>query len=102
MLKKWFQSLPVADPPPASGGRHNNSADEAPALAERFKEVDPRREPPVALGKFASFDEIYRNAPVKPPKAAYGILKVAEMVNSSHLSGMSPEAKRCSLLMALE
>lgn len=54
------------------------------------------------LGKFATFDEIYRNAPVKPPRALYGILKVAEMVNSPHLAGMSPAAKRGSLLMAFD
>jgi predicted ATP-binding protein involved in virulence len=32
----------------------------------------------------------------------YNILKVSDMLNSQHLSTMSTEAKRCSLLMALE
>ncbi len=52
--------------------------------------------------KSLSFDQIYERASVKPPRIPYGILKVAEMVSSPHLSGMSPEAKRNSLLMALE
>jgi peptidoglycan hydrolase CwlO-like protein len=39
---------------------------------------------------------------VKPPKLAYGIEKVAEMGNSTHLEGMSPVFKRKALLMALE
>lgn len=56
-------------------------------------------------GELQSFEEIYRNAPVKPPKVAYaslGILRVVDMVHSPHLAGMSPEAKRNSVLMALE
>jgi hypothetical protein len=56
-------------------------------------------------GELQSFEEIYRNAPVKPPKVAYsslGILRVVDMVHSPHLAGMSAEAKRNSVLMALE
>ncbi len=49
-----------------------------------------------------SFDNIYTNAAVKPPRIPYGILKVAEMIASVHLSGMSPETKRSALMMALE
>jgi hypothetical protein len=52
-----------------------------------------------------SFEEIYRNAPVKPPKVAYsslGILRVIDMVHSPHLDGMSIESKRNAVLMTLE
>jgi hypothetical protein len=52
--------------------------------------------------KSASFEQIYQTAAVKPPRAAYSILQVAEMTNSPHLAGMAPEARRCALLMALE
>jgi hypothetical protein len=58
-----------------------------------------------ANGELQSFEEIYRNAPVKPPKVAYaslGILRVVDMVHSPHLAGMSSDAKRNSVLMALE
>jgi hypothetical protein len=48
-----------------------------------------------------TFEQIYEGATVKPPKIAYGIQKVAEMVSSTHLTGMSPEFKRKALLMAL-
>jgi len=48
-----------------------------------------------------TFEQIYNGATVKPPKTAYGIQKVAEMANSPHLAGMSPEFKRKALLMAL-
>jgi hypothetical protein len=50
----------------------------------------------------ATFEEIYRGGTAKLPETPYSILKVAEMIDSQHLSGMSPEAKRCALLMAFE
>ena len=52
--------------------------------------------------KPADFDQIYQNAAVKPPNIPYSILKVVDMANSPHLHGMTPEAKRSALLMALE
>jgi len=55
-----------------------------------------------AVATSDSFESIYQNAAVKPPTLAYGILKVAEMVGSPHLAGMSAEPKRNSILMALE
>jgi len=48
------------------------------------------------------FEQIYQGGAVKPPRLAYGVLKVAEMLNSSHLVGMPAESKRAALLMALE
>ena len=49
-----------------------------------------------------TFEQIYQNAVVKPPKLAYGVHKVAEMAGSGHLAGMPAEFKRRALLMALE
>src|SRR5205807_5696420 len=43
-----------------------------------------------------------RNAVAKQPQSPSGILKVVEMVKSEHLAGLSPEAKRCAIMMALE
>jgi hypothetical protein len=51
---------------------------------------------------FDSFEEIYASAGMKEPGKNYTILKVAEMLNSRHLADMTPEAKRSSLMMALE
>ena len=48
------------------------------------------------------FEQIYQSGTVKPPRLAYSILKVADMLNSEHLSGMPPEVKRNALMMALE
>jgi hypothetical protein len=63
---------------------------------------EPRSAPEHRIGGYASFEEVYRSAPVKSSKIAYTILKIAEMTASTHLAGMSPEAKRSSVLMALE
>ena len=49
-----------------------------------------------------SFDEVYAVAGIKAQGTSYTILKIAEMVNSKHLADMTPEAKRSSLMMALE
>src|ERR1017187_1931329 len=51
---------------------------------------------------FESFDEVYASAGIKAPGRNYTILKIAEMVNSKHLADMTPEAKRNSLMMALD
>ncbi len=48
------------------------------------------------------FEQIYHSGTSKPPRLSYGVLKVAEMLESSHLGGMTPETKRGALLMALE
>jgi len=52
--------------------------------------------------RFDSFEEIYRSTPANLPRAAYSIMKVAEMLNSPHLAGMSIETRRGSVMMALE
>ena len=114
MLKRLFQ-FSRAETEFETEVHRNGSMDRAPATAERWRDSEPGREangaaggamPDVAtvagLSKFATFDEIYRSSPVKPPRVPYGILKVAEMVNSPHLAGMSPAAKRGSLLMAFD
>lgn len=48
-----------------------------------------------------------KKAAMEPPPAPqmahrFGIAKVVDMVNSQHLYGLSPDAKRCAVMMALE
>jgi hypothetical protein len=65
-----------------------------------------RTEPPpnTTATKLPSFDEIYRKSTFKTSSttADWHILKVADMLNSDHLRGLSPAAKHSALLMALE
>jgi formaldehyde-activating enzyme involved in methanogenesis len=49
-----------------------------------------------------SFDQLYEAATVKPTRMTYNIVKVADMAASTHLQGLSEEAKRSAILMALE
>ena len=109
MLKKWFPLAFAEEPLPPNGTTtpRNHAAEIPVKAAEPVQDPAPpkttnqtavAREP----AKFVGFEQIYSNAAVRPPKVPYGILKVADMVNSSHLAGLSPEARRCSLLMALE
>jgi len=100
MFKRWFQE-PDTEVEIDDASHRNGAVDRTPVTVERPPDPEPSREPN-GVAKFATFDEIYRNATVKPPKVTYGILKLAEMVNSPHLGGMSLEGKRGSLLMALD
>ena len=54
--------------------------------------------------KLPSFDDIYRKSPCKSAMttAEYTILKVADMVNSDDLHGLSPAARHSALMMALK
>jgi len=112
MLKRWF-SLSLngnGNGNGASSDRPRSSSNSSSALladvaAQQEKEGEPvwmRPSVPAATPKLAPFEQIYQTASVKPPQLRYGILKVMEMSNSSYLGGMTPEAKRCALLMALE
>ena len=55
-----------------------------------------------APAMLADFEQIYLGGAVKPPRLAYGVLKVSDMLNSAHLCGMPPESKRAALMMALD
>jgi len=108
MLKRWFP-LAFANEPEPQNGLTRSATDPASTAAPAAPDAPPVKSSPITnlashteAARYADFEQIYASAAVKPPKVAYGILKIAEMVNSSHLTGMSPETRRCSLLMALE
>lgn len=102
MFKRLFQSdrgeapRPEAEPDGASAARG--------VMDEREERNTPRssRHARPVPGFDDSFEEIYENAVVKPPSLSYGILKVADMMSSPHLTSMSVELKRSSILMALD
>jgi hypothetical protein len=112
MLKKWFPFSFHEELATNGGAFRNGSAHHGVAVHEPDTESNPPTETPKlssngssaapAATKYVSFKQIYQGSSVRPPRLPEGILKVAEMVNSQHLAGMTPEAKRCSLLMALE
>src|SRR5277367_5130765 len=83
MFRRMFQILP--DEPPVRD----------------VEAIQTNTEHP-GLGRFHSFDEIYRSGPADQSNLPYDIMKVAQMLASPHIASMSIESKRGSLMMALE
>jgi hypothetical protein len=111
VAKNWFRFTIQEDTPSPNGiTRTAGPADPTVVVSATQELTVAEARPPARLSApvpgeaspYASFEQIYQNAAVKPPRLPYGILKVALMANSSHLAGLSADAKRCSLLMALE
>lgn len=53
-------------------------------------------------GELLSYEDIYRAAGILSPGSGYGIHKVVDMLNSERLRDLSKEARRASVLMALD
>ena len=102
MFKRLLQASSAQDRETVSADERNTQAGQpTPALTERNR-IDST--PKSALTKLLCFDDIYQKSSLKTPTgtAEYTILKVADMVNSDHLRGLSPAAKHNAVLMALE
>src|SRR5580658_966916 len=106
MWKRMLQ-LSNGNPKELSADGHRAGANGGPVIVER-EEMDARlAEPGAAKVEYApalltDFEQIYQSGAVKPPRVSYGVLKVAEMLNSAHLCGMPAESKRAALMMALD
>lgn len=106
MQNKWLSSWRGQDnsgesgstaPKPAGEAKTAGSADApaSPAHSADHRSVAPRMDLP-------AFEEIYRTAGIKGPRQGYTIEKIIEMLQSEHIKGLPAEAKRSSLLMALD
>jgi len=105
MFKRFFEFSSSGKSESSNGTLAAGSTGSGLSLVEAAEESRRSAARPVSLelvNKSADFDQIYKNSTVKPPELAYNILKVIEMLASPHLKGMTPEAKRCALMMALE
>lgn len=111
MLRKWFsvpeeeeiaqEAMPVRNGPPDPTREHAHQNEGSGPRPVNAPPAHPPA-PAAAPGRYSSFEQIYQSVVNKLPRINYNILKVAEMMTSAHLTTMSTEAKRCSLLMALE
>jgi hypothetical protein len=54
------------------------------------------------LGDLQSIEDVYRGAGIMNPRMGYSVGKVVEMVNSDHMRGLSNDAKRAAVFMALD
>jgi hypothetical protein len=109
----WKRMLQLSNGSHESNGNHeeasveghgNGSNGRVPAVVEP---EDTGARLPAARGEHSpalltDFEQIYQSGSIKPPRLAYGVLKVAEMLGSSHLCGMPAESRRAALLMALD
>jgi len=109
MSKKWYNAFVSVDSPPGDSGRSEPPEEAAPPANDAARMVAqiaatvPKQ--PVFTAPVqnpTSFDEIYQAAEIQPPPSGYTIGKVAAMLASEHLHGLSPEVKRSSILVALE
>jgi hypothetical protein len=66
--------------------------------------VERNRGDSYSNAKLLSFEEIYHKSTFRAaiPTTTWDILKVADMIASEHLHGLSPTAKHSALMMALE
>ena len=91
-------SNPQATDTTARGEKSKSNA--GPAAA--FETAASANSTPSSPGDLLSMDDIYRAAGILMPRMGYSIRKVADMLASDHLRGLSDEMKRASVLMALD
>ncbi|HUA21393.1 MAG TPA: hypothetical protein VMB25_21750 [Bryobacteraceae bacterium] len=102
MFKKMLQaSAGVRYASPAEELNVTPAALPAPPTSERIR-MDPSGNG--VATKLLSFGELYRKSAFKAATstAAWDILKMADMLESEHLRGLTPAAKHSALMMALE
>lgn len=100
MFRKMLQATPSETrfAPPVEEPNSSSAGLSTPSMSER------NRNDSLQNAKLSSFEDIYRKSTFKAATstAAWDILKVADMLNSEHLHGLSPAAKHSALMMALE
>lgn len=72
---------------------------EAPVNKPNTTAAEPARGPQSDL---LSYEDIYRAAGIMSSRSGYGIHKIVDMLNSERIRDLSPDAKRASVLMALD
>jgi len=106
MFRKFLQtSSPESRSPAIEEPRNESPAGPPPpTISERNRNDERSRTDSSGNGKLSSFEEIYHKSSFRTATstAAWDILKVADMLNSEHLHGLSPAGKHSALMMALE
>ena len=105
MSKKWYNVF-VSTDAPSGESAPPDEAGQSPDAARMVAQIaasipaEPKFSAPVQNP--TSFDEIYQAAEIQTPAHGYSIEKVATMLASEHLRGLSADIKRNSILVALE
>jgi hypothetical protein len=103
MWKRMLQSSNGKHEGISTGGNDRESSGRAADVIAQDNAGEPSATSGVHTpAMLADFEQIYQSGSVKPPRLSYGVLKVADMLDSPHLSGMRADSKRAALLMALD
>jgi Asp-tRNA(Asn)/Glu-tRNA(Gln) amidotransferase A subunit family amidase len=105
MSKKWYNVFVSTDAPSGESAltdEAGQSSDAARTVAQIAASVPTEPTFSAPVQNPTSFDEIYQAAEIQPPPSGYTIEKVATMLASEHLRGLSADIKRNSILVALE
>ena len=107
MTKKWYNLFVSVDPNQGSAEQPDNASQgqgttAAQMVADIAATVPKESTFTAPVQNPGSFDEIYAAAEIQTPPHGYTIQKVASMLQSEHLRGLSAEVKRSSILVALE
>ena len=106
MSKKWYNLFVTVEPTAGGTGLADESnpppADAARLVSEIAASIPATPTFSAPVDDPSSFAEIYRAAEIPTPAHGYTIEKVASMLQSEHLRGLSAEVRRSSILVALE
>jgi hypothetical protein len=108
MLSKWLKPAPKQEHknvPNGSlnGARASNSAAHTPSELPYDLHARPGRKGPAApQGNLLPLEDVYRATGILDARAGYNVLKVVEMLGSSHIRELPDEMRRASVLMALD
>ena len=105
MSKKWYNAFISVDAPsgePVPPEEAPQTPDAAQMVAQIAASLPTEARFSAPVQNPTSFDEIYQAAEIQIPSHGYSIEKVATMLASEHLRGLSAEVKRSSILVALE
>jgi len=106
MFKRMFQFSENETPKPDhQTAVHSASVVRLPSPPQRDAAKSaggPAETPKPVAAALGGFGEVYATAGIGTPPNGYSIIKVADMLDNRHLADMTPDAKRNSLMMALE
>jgi len=108
MLSKWLSSSPKHDrkdiPNESSNGARgsNSGARLPPELPNELHARPSRKGSAIPQGDLLPLQDVYRATGILDARAGYNVLKVVEMLGSSHIRELPDELRRASVLMALD
>jgi hypothetical protein len=100
MRRKWFELQPNSNGPTVSQAAPATSV----ARVVTETRITENGEDGAERGEveLLSMSDVYQTAGILNPRKGYSILKVAEMLRSEHLRGLSKETKRATVMVALD